>query len=104
MWRQRHLTDGQEAGDEIMELLSLSAVELGRAIKEGRTTAVEAMETVLSKIEETERYLNCYITVDGASALERAREVQAQIEAGVLAGPLAGFRWLSRIICAPREC
>jgi len=84
------LTDGQEAGDEIMELLSLSAVELGRAIKEGRTTAVEAMETVLSKIEETERYLNCYITVDGASALERAREVQAQIEAGVLAGPLAG--------------
>ena len=42
-----------------MELLSLSAVELGTAIKEGRTTAVEAMRTVLERIEETESLYHC---------------------------------------------
>ena len=31
------------------ELLSLSAVELATAIKEGRTTAVEAMEAVFEQ-------------------------------------------------------
>jgi len=72
------------------ELLSLSAVELGTAIKEGRTTAVEAVQAVLARIEETEHDLNCYVTVDGAGALERAEKVQKKIEAGELAGPLAG--------------
>ena len=73
-----------------MELLSLSAVELGAAIKEGRTTAVEAMEAVLNRIEEKDVMYNCYVTVDREGALGRAAEVQKKIEAGELTGPLAG--------------
>lgn len=73
-----------------MELLSLSAVELGTAIREGRTTAVEAMEAVLARIEEKESLYNCYITVDRDGALSRAADVQRRIEAGELTGPLAG--------------
>ena len=38
-----------------MDILSLSAVELGTAIREGRTTAVEAMQAVLNQIEEKEK-------------------------------------------------
>ncbi len=73
-----------------MELLSLSAVELGRAIREGRTTAVEAMQAVLNQIEEKEKIYHCYVTVDAKGALKRAEEVQKRIEAGDLTGPLAG--------------
>ena len=73
-----------------MELLSLSAVELGTAIKEGRTTAVEAMQAVLDKIDQTEQQYNCYVTVDREGALRRAETVQKKIEAGELTGPLAG--------------
>ena len=73
-----------------MELLSLSAVQLGRAIREGRTTAVKAMEAVLGRIEEKEEWLNCYITLDKEGARRRAQETQKRIEAGELRGPLAG--------------
>ena len=43
-----------EKSMEKTQILSLSALELGRAIKEGKVTAVEAMEAVLSRIEEKE--------------------------------------------------
>ena len=72
------------------ELLSLSAVELGRAIKEGRTTALEAMWAVLSRMEQSERVCHCYVTTDRERALKRAREVQKRIDAGELTGALAG--------------
>ena len=73
-----------------MELLTLSAVELGAAIQAGKATAVEAMEAVLRRIEEKEDELHCYITIDKEKALERAVEAQRRIQAGELAGPLAG--------------
>ena len=40
------------------ELLHLSAVELNRAIREGKTTAVEAMEAVLEQIEKKDGQYN----------------------------------------------
>lgn len=72
------------------EILKLSALELGSAIKAGRTTAVEALEAVLWQIEKYEDQYHCFITVDKEGARERARRVQADIEAGILRGPLAG--------------
>ncbi len=73
-----------------MDLLSLSAVELSTAIKEGKTTALAAMEAVLAQIDRTEEICHCYVTIDREGALERAAGVQRRIESGVLAGPLAG--------------
>ena len=73
-----------------MELLKYSAVELAAAIKEGKATAIEAMEAVLSKIEETESKINAYVTIDKETALATAKEAQKKIEAGALTGPLAG--------------
>lgn len=73
-----------------MELLSLSAVELGAAIRNGQTTAVEAMEAVLGRIAESEDLLRCYVTVDREGARQRAEDAQRRIEAGELCGPLAG--------------
>lgn len=75
---------------EKRELLSLSAVGLGSAVRSGRTTAVEAMEAVLEQIAEHDGEYNCYVTVDREEALKKAALVQKKIEAGELTGPLAG--------------
>ena len=73
-----------------MDILSYGAVELSAAIKEGKVTAMQAMETVLAKIEEKESEINAYITVDKESALAAAKAAQQKIDAGVLTGALAG--------------
>lgn len=73
-----------------MNLLDMSATELAAAIKEGKTTALLAMEAVLEQIEKTEEELRCYVSIDKEAARERAKEVQKKIESGELNGPLAG--------------
>lgn len=73
-----------------MDLLNLTAVELAKAIKDGKTTAVEAMEAVFAQIDSREEELNCYVTIDREAALEAAKNAQTDIEAGKLTGPLAG--------------
>lgn len=72
------------------ELLSLSAVALGAAIKDGKTTAKEAVEAVFEQIEASESSYHCYVTLDREAALARAAEVQKKTESGELTGPLAG--------------
>jgi aspartyl-tRNA(Asn)/glutamyl-tRNA(Gln) amidotransferase subunit A len=73
-----------------MSLLDMTAVELGKAIKEGKTTAVLAMQEVIDQIDKTEKDYNCYVTIDREKALEAAAQAQKKIEAGTLNGPLAG--------------
>lgn len=73
-----------------MDILDLSAVELGAKIKAGEITAVEATEAVFAQIEKSEENFNCYVTLDKEGALKQAAEVQKKIEAGELTGPLAG--------------
>ena len=73
-----------------MNITDMTAVQLSAAIKEGKTTAVEAVEAVLARIEEEDKKYNCYVTVDREGAVAQAKKVQAQIETGTLQGPLAG--------------
>ena len=73
-----------------MNLLNMTATELANAIKEGKATAVEAMQAVIAQIEKYESTYNCYVTFDKEAALENAAKVQAKIEANELTGPLAG--------------
>ena len=73
-----------------MDILAYSAVELSAAIKQGTVTAVEAMAAVLSRIDERERDINAYVTMDREQALKAAAAVQEKIEKGELNGVLAG--------------
>ncbi len=73
-----------------MGLLDLTAVELGKKIKAGEVTVVEATKAALEQIKEKDELYNCYVTVDEEGALKRAQEVQKQIDAGELTGSLAG--------------
>ncbi len=73
-----------------MDLMSYTAVELGRKIKAKEITAVEAAEAALDAIKSKEEKINGFVTVDEEGALKRAAEVQQKIEEGKLNGPLAG--------------
>ena len=70
--------------------MSLTAVELGRKIKEKEVTVEEAVTAALDAIEKREAQVHSFVTVDREGALKRAKEVQAKIDAGELTGPLAG--------------
>lgn len=73
-----------------MEILSLSAVELAAKIKAKEFTVKEAVEAVFARIEEKEKDLNCYVTLNKEGAFKQAEEIQKKIDAGTLTGPLAG--------------
>ena len=73
-----------------MNLMGMTAVELGKAIKDGQVSVVEATQACLDSIEACEKDYNSFVTVDREGALAQAEEVQKKIDAGELNGPLAG--------------
>ena len=73
-----------------MSILDLTALELGKKIKAGEITSPQATEAVIKLIKAVEEQVHSYVTLDEEGAMKRAKEVQAQIEAGTLPGPLAG--------------
>ena len=72
------------------QIMSLSALELGQAIKDKRTTSVEATSAMLEAISAKDSIYNCYINVFAEKALSDARIVQEKIDSGELCSPLAG--------------
>ncbi|MDY5845831.1 MAG: Asp-tRNA(Asn)/Glu-tRNA(Gln) amidotransferase subunit GatA [Bariatricus sp.] len=73
-----------------MDILSLTALELGKKIKEKEITVKEAVEACLDQIEKVEDKVNSFVTIDKEKVLARAEEVQRGIEDGTYTGPLAG--------------
>lgn len=74
-----------------MNLMDLTAVELGKKVKSGETSAVEAAKESIASINKLESKINAFVTViDEKKILEAADNVQKRIEAGELTGPLAG--------------
>ncbi len=73
-----------------MDILDLTAIQLGEKIKKKELTALEATEAALRQISSNESTYHCYVTVDEEKALRRAGQVQEEIEAGRATGPLAG--------------
>ncbi|MGN0391538.1 MAG: Asp-tRNA(Asn)/Glu-tRNA(Gln) amidotransferase subunit GatA [Bariatricus sp.] len=73
-----------------MDILSMTALELGRKIKAKEITVKEAVEACLKQIDKVEDKVNSFVTIDREKALNRAEEVQRGIEDGTYTGPLAG--------------
>ncbi|MCI5918402.1 MAG: Asp-tRNA(Asn)/Glu-tRNA(Gln) amidotransferase subunit GatA [Roseburia sp.] len=73
-----------------MNLMSLTAVELGKKIKAKEVSVEEAVQAAIDAIEKREESVHSFVTVDKEGALARAKEVQKLIEDGTLSGPLAG--------------
>ena len=72
------------------KILTLSALELGQAIKNKETTSVEVTKAFLDAIGELDGKYNSYITVRGEDALKDAAKADEDIAAGKLTGDLAG--------------
>ena len=73
-----------------MDLMQLTAVELGKKIKNKEITVKECVEAALAQIDAVEGQIHSFVTMDREGALKRAEEVQAKIDSGELTGPLAG--------------
>ncbi len=74
-----------------MNLMSLTAVELGKKIQAGEVKVVDAVNAVFDQIEAVEKDINSYVTVyDKEKVLAKAEEIQQLIDKGELTGPLAG--------------
>jgi aspartyl-tRNA(Asn)/glutamyl-tRNA(Gln) amidotransferase subunit A len=73
-----------------VNIMSMTAVELGKKIKAKEITVLEAVKAAIEQIEKLDGTYNCYVTVDKEGALKRAEEVQKLIDEGSLTGPLAG--------------
>ena len=74
-----------------MNLMSLTAVELGKKIKSGEVKVVDAVNDAFAHIEKQDKTINSFVTVTNKEeALKKAEEVQKLIDEGKLTGPLAG--------------
>ncbi|MCL2569446.1 MAG: Asp-tRNA(Asn)/Glu-tRNA(Gln) amidotransferase subunit GatA [Oscillospiraceae bacterium] len=74
-----------------MQITNLTALEVGAEIRAGKRSVREAVLAALDAIGATDGQINAFITVQNREALlARADEVQAQINSGILASPLAG--------------
>ena len=73
-----------------MDLMSLTAVELGKKIQAKEVTVEEAVKAAIASIKAKEEKINSFVTIDEEGALKKAAEVHAKIDAGELKGALAG--------------
>ena len=73
-----------------MDIMSLTAVEIGKKIKSGEISVREAVQASLDQIDRVEKDVHSFVTIDREGALKRADEVQKLIDDGTLTGPLAG--------------
>jgi aspartyl-tRNA(Asn)/glutamyl-tRNA(Gln) amidotransferase subunit A len=73
-----------------MNLQDMTALELGRALKDGKLGCVELTKSFLDNISQREPHTNAYITVLEEQSLRRAEEMQQRISGGEELSPLAG--------------
>lgn len=73
-----------------MDILSLTAAELGKKIQAKEITVREAVLACFARMEAVEGKVNSFVTIEKERALARAAEVQKAIDEGTLTGPLAG--------------
>lgn len=74
----------------MVNVLSLTAVELAEKIRKREVTAMDAVEAVFGRMEEVEKEYHCYVTWNEKEAMRRAEEIQKKIDAGIPCGRLAG--------------
>lgn len=74
-----------------MDLMKLTAVQLGKKIQSGEISVKDAVLAALEKIEQSDDTLNSFVTVlERDAILARAAQVQEKIDRGELTGVLAG--------------
>ena len=86
-----------------MDLLKLTALELGEKIKAKEVTVREAVDAVIGQIKEAESEIHSFVTIDEEGAYAQAEEIQKKIDMGELTGTLAGVPVAVKDICVSRD-
>ena len=73
-----------------MDITSMTAVELGKKLRERELSVAEAVNVFFEQIDRVEGDVHSFVTLNREGALKRAEEVQKEIDVGTLTGPLAG--------------
>ncbi|XCP86420.1 Asp-tRNA(Asn)/Glu-tRNA(Gln) amidotransferase subunit GatA [Roseburia hominis] len=73
-----------------MDILSMTAVELGKKIRAKEITVREAVQACFDRTTEVEDQVNSFVTLEKEEAFRRAEAVQKGIEEGRFTGYLAG--------------
>lgn len=71
------------------DILKLTALELGRAIRKGEVTPTQAARAALQRMEETQAD-GAFVAVTEEAALAQAKAAEEGLARGSLTGPLAG--------------
>lgn len=77
-------------GDMVSSVLTASAVELARDIREGSVSPVSVVDACLSRIASRDDSVNAFITVLEESAREQAKEAERAVQSAESVGPLHG--------------
>ena len=62
-----------------MDLLKLTALELGRKIKAGEVTVREAVRAVIEQAKEVEPTINSYVTLDEEGPMHRQMKFRKRL-------------------------
>ncbi|MDY4519154.1 MAG: Asp-tRNA(Asn)/Glu-tRNA(Gln) amidotransferase subunit GatA [Candidatus Spyradocola sp.] len=73
-----------------MNYTQSTALELARAIREGKVTSPELVRAAKARIEAVDGDIHAMTALDWDAAMQRAEEIQARIDKGEDVGPLAG--------------
>lgn len=73
-----------------MDILKMTALEVGAAIKAKELSAVEAAKAVIAAAKHKDDKISAYITLCEEKAVEDAAAVQEKIDSGAITSPLAG--------------
>jgi len=73
------------------EIFSLTLSQLSKAIREGKTSPIECVQSFLERIDKINPRLNAYITITGKEAAREAEERERELKKGVVRGPLHGI-------------
>jgi aspartyl-tRNA(Asn)/glutamyl-tRNA(Gln) amidotransferase subunit A len=74
-----------------MELYHYTAHELRDLLASRQVSALDAVDSVLARIDQVEEQVHAYITITARAARDRARQIDARRAAGADLPPLAGI-------------
>ncbi len=73
------------------EIADQSLTETSDRLRKREISSEELVRLLLERIERIDPQLNCFITLSGEQALERARAIDSDLQRGDDRGPLAGI-------------
>ena len=82
------------------ELAFATVVDLGRMLREGRTTPTRLAEQALARLDRDARPLNAVVTLTPDIARAEARRAEAELAAGTDRGPLHGIPYGAKDLLA----